>query len=250
VDLHCHCLPGLDDGPATVTEALSLCHDLVADGFTTVVATPHQLGRYDGRSGNAETRAGVAALNDALGGGGLPLRALPGAEVRIDERIPSQLARNDIMTLADGGRYLLVELPGEAFITPMRLAGELAPMGVTTILAHPERCGYLQRMPELATPWVQGGVHLQLTAASIVGVFGRAAQAACWHWLRSGAAWLVATDAHGGERRPRMSDAMSAISRRLGPAVADRVCLENPRRVLRGETMIPPWSLTGAEVGQ
>ena len=87
VDIHSHCLPGLDDGPATVTQAMALCRALVDDGITAVVATPHQLGRYDGRNAPRDVRQATMALNELLRKDGVPLTVLAGADVRADERI-------------------------------------------------------------------------------------------------------------------------------------------------------------------
>lgn len=248
VDIHCHCLPGMDDGPANMVETLALCRDLEADGITAVVATPHQLGRFDGRNSAAEIRRAVFDLNRTAVAAGLSLRFWPGADVRIDERIANLVVRDEVMTLADGGRYLLLELPPDALIHPVGLARQLTSMGVSVLLTHPERCAYLSRDPEWALAWLEGAVHLQLTAASILGAFGPAAEQACWYWLQTGAASLVASDAHGGSRRlPCLSRAMAAVASRLGPTVAQRVCIENPQRVLRGDSIPVPATVEAAE---
>src|SRR3954469_23259507 len=97
VDIHCHCLPCLDDGPDSLVESLSLCRALVADGITTVVATPHQLGRYDLRTSGTEIARAVAALRRSLMVEGIPLRVLPGADVRLDERILRLVADGHVL---------------------------------------------------------------------------------------------------------------------------------------------------------
>ena len=81
VDVHCHVLPGLDDGPATMADAVALCRLLAADGVTTVFATPHQLGTYEGANRPATVRAAVADLSAALAEADVPLRVLPGGDV-------------------------------------------------------------------------------------------------------------------------------------------------------------------------
>ncbi len=144
VDVHCHCLPGLDDGPATLPEALELCRALSEDGITTVIATPHQLGRYDGRCQAWEVRSAVAKLNTALAQEGLPLEVAPGADVRVDERIPALLEKDLVLTLADRGRHLLLELPREVFIDLKPLLVELAARGIEAVVCHPERRRYHQ----------------------------------------------------------------------------------------------------------
>jgi len=230
----------MDDGPTTMAESLSLCRALAADGISAAIATPHQLGRYDGRNRNSQIRAAVCRLNEALAAERLPLEVWPGADVRLDERIGDLLARDEVMTLADGARYLLLELPSEALISPVGLARELARAGIEIVLTHPERNMYLCRNPQTVFPWLEERIFLQLTAASIVGGFGPAAEEACSYWLRSGIVSLVATDAHGTRaRRPCMTAAFAAIFHRFGLPVARQVCIENPRRVLRGEEIVP-----------
>src|SRR5215831_6565428 len=111
VDIHCHVLPGIDDGPRSLDESLTLCRSLMRDGITTVIATPHQLGRYDGHNCAKEVRRRVAELQTILDQKKIPLKILSGGEVRIDERITKLLHDDHILTLADGKRYLLLELP-------------------------------------------------------------------------------------------------------------------------------------------
>src|SRR5690348_10527458 len=78
VDIHCHCLPAIDDGPRNLAESIALCRLLVRDGFTDVVATPHQLGRWDGLNWAAEVRGAVADLQATLQRERIPLRLHPG----------------------------------------------------------------------------------------------------------------------------------------------------------------------------
>lgn len=235
VDIHCHCLPALDDGPQTTAGWLALCRALVADDVTVAVATPHQLGRYDGRNSPAEIRLPVASLNALLLAEGMPVRVAPGADVRIDERIPALLERDEVMTLNDAGKYILMELPHETFINPQPALPDVRTLGICVILTHPEQCERLARNPDLVLPWVEQGLVLQATAGSLLGRFGPLAEAAAWYWLSKGAISLVASDAHDTVgRRPCMSQAMAAIASRLGADAARRVCTDNPLGVLRG----------------
>src|SRR5690348_17027327 len=83
VDIHCHCLPELDDGPVSMDDAIALCRALVEDGITSVIATPHQLGRYDRLNTAAEIRSIVDELSDRLKEQGVPLEVFPGGDVRL-----------------------------------------------------------------------------------------------------------------------------------------------------------------------
>jgi protein-tyrosine phosphatase len=229
VDLHCHCLPCVDDGPGTMVEALQLCRALAEDGITVAIATPHQLGRYAGRNGAPAVREGVAALNRSLMVEGIPLRVFPGGDVRVDERIARLLHDDHVLSLADRGVYVLLELPHDTFIDPATLITHLVKLGRRPIMSHPERHRHLTANPHLIEPWLKAGVELQITSGSLVGDFGGTALRAAWYWLETGAAALVASDAHDvTDRPPRMSKAIELIAHRLGEDVARRVCGENP----------------------
>jgi protein-tyrosine phosphatase len=244
VDIHCHCLPGVDDGPATTSETLALCRGLADDGVTTVMATPHQLGRFSGRNEAADIRERVTALNEQLSASGIGLTVVPGGDVRVDERICRLVETDGVLTLADGGRYILLELPHEIFIDIEPLLVGLSALGVTAIISHPERHPVLVSQPSVLLRWLARSAHIQVTAASLLGDFGVAAQQAAWRFLSSGWVAFVATDAHDlAGRRPRMRAAYHEIQARLGEETARRACIENPRRVLEG-TEVPPTART------
>ena len=239
-DIHCHCLPGLDDGPETMAEALVLCQRLVAEGIATVVATPHQLGRFNSCNEAAKVRNATLELNGQLQKAGIRLTVLPGGDVRVDERVCRLLEADRILTLADGGKYILLELPHEIFIDIEPLLTELATLKVSAIISHPERHNALDRRPSVVLKWLDVGAHLQITASSLLGDVSPDVQRAAWHFLSSGWATLVATDAHDIKaRRPRMRAAFGSISKRLGEDLARLVCIENPSRVVNGQDILP-----------
>jgi len=244
IDIHCHCLPAVDDGPVTTAEALALCQALVDDGVTTVIATPHQLGRFSGCNEAAQIRETVSALNEELKSNDIALTIMPGADVRVDERICQLLKADKILTLADGRKYILLELPHDVFIDIEPLLIELATLGIQAIISHPERHPILLNQAGILLKWLERSAHLQVTSGSLLGEFGLAAQRAAWHFLSSGWASVVATDSHDLEaRRPCMKAAFERISSELGRTIARLVCIENPLRVLKGQDMIPMDSI-------
>lgn len=245
-DVHCHCLPGLDDGPGDMDAALALCRALVDDGIVRVVATPHQLGRFDGQCAAGHVRHAVAELNQSLVDMGIPLEVLCGADVRLDERIPRLLEFDHVLSVADGRRYLLLELPHEVFIDPEPLLSQLHADRITTVITHPERHAFLARQPSYVQRWRQHRPCLQLTAASLVGEFGRQCEEAAWTLLGSGLPALIATDAHNlTSRPPRMTAAYHRLTQRLGRSTADVLCIENPQRLVAGQQTVAlnklPW---------
>ena len=239
-DIHCHCLPGLDDGPATMAESLALCRRLVEEGIATVVATPHQLGRFEGCNEAVRVREAVRSLNESLKNSDVPLKVLPGGEVRVDERICELLEADKILTLADSGRYILLELPHQVFIDIEPLLTELASMGIQSVISHAERIAPLAAQSKVLLKWLEHSAHLQITASSLVGDFGPEVQRAAWHFLTSGWATLGATYSHDiHARRPRMRAAFGGISARLGKDLAHLVCIENPSRVINAQDILP-----------
>jgi len=135
-DIHCHIVPGIDDGASDLEESLAMAAAASHDGARTVIATPHQLG------GNAHVtasaiRAGVASLNGAIAAAGIELEVLPGADVRIEPELPKLLRRGEVLTLADRGKHVLLELPHEVYFPLETLLAALSKQGLTGILSHP-----------------------------------------------------------------------------------------------------------------
>jgi len=240
VDIHCHCLPAMDDGPATIADALALCHGLVNDCITSVIATPHQLGRFSDCNEATLVREAVYLFNEELKRNNIALTVLPGGDVRVDERIRQLLEADKILTLADGGKYLLLELPQQVFIDITPLLDELSSLGVQAIISHPERHPVLVTQPHILSDWLAHSAQLQITCASLLGEFGPTAQRATWNFLSSGWVALVATDSHDMDsRRPRMKAAFEKISSKLGRSIAQLVCIENPSRVVNAQDIVP-----------
>lgn len=238
-DIHCHCLPGVDDGPATIEEAIELCRALVNDGVTLVVATPHQLGRYDGQNSPADVGRAVRRLRQALVRNRLFLGVVAGGDVRLDERLEDLLLEKRIATVANKGRHLLLDLPRNAFIDPHEMILTLGARGVTPIITHPERNPHVRI--EDAKEWVAAGALFQVTAASLTGLFGPSVEASAWQWVERGLVHLIASDAHDlTQRPPRFTEAIDQITRRVTHATARRLCIENPLHVVRGETIDVP----------
>ncbi|MCP4263602.1 MAG: hypothetical protein GY774_39760 [Planctomycetes bacterium] len=238
-DIHCHCLPGLDDGPATMTESLALCRKMVEDGIATVAATPHQLGRFEGSNEAQKVREAVHNLNEVVKNNDIPLKIVPGGEIRVDERICELLEDDKIMTLADNGKHILLELPCQVSIDITPLLTELASMGVQCVISHVERVASFVAKRQTLLTWLEHSAHVQITASSLLGDFGSEVQRTAWYFLTSGWVTLVATDSHDiNVRRPRMRAAFKRISTWLGEDLARLVCIENPSRVINNQDLL------------
>ncbi|HUT10344.1 MAG TPA: CpsB/CapC family capsule biosynthesis tyrosine phosphatase [Thermoguttaceae bacterium] len=237
VDIHCHLLPGLDDGAADRDVALAMARLAVADGISTVVATPHQSGGHVGNHNRAICTL-TADFQEFLREQNVPLRVLPGAEVRIEPELVSKLRSGKLLTLADRRRHVLLELPSEVCFPLDRLLGELDAAGMVGILAHPERNMAILSQRHLLASLVDAGCLVQITSGSLVGTFGpRVQKFAEWLVMR-GLVHFVGSDAHGARtRRPLLRRAFECIARLAGPETAADLCCRNPARVAAGETV-------------
>jgi protein-tyrosine phosphatase len=222
-----------------MAEAVALCAALTEDHIRTVVATPHQLGRFGSATGADAVREAVAVLRHQLRAERIDLEVLVGGEVRLDERIADLVQHGDILTLGELGRHLLLELPDAVFIDIGPLCAELRAMGIEAVIAHPERNGVLLGQRLQLQRWVQEGTSLQVTAGSLFGEFGPRVRQRAWDLLIEGAVAIVATDAHdAGRTRPRMTEAFEAIREYIGGDLAHLVCIENPSRIVRGKALL------------
>ncbi|MEM6328919.1 MAG: CpsB/CapC family capsule biosynthesis tyrosine phosphatase [Planctomycetota bacterium] len=234
VDIHCHLLPGVDDGAQDVSEALAMALLAVDEGIEAVIATPHQLGAFDHNRGD-EIRVRAVELQELLDTNGIPLRVLPGADVRIDAGMVQQITDGQVLSLADHRRHVLLELPHELYLPLGPVLDELRGRGMAGVLSHPERNKGILQQPSLIEPLVEAGCLMQVTAGSLMGGFGPASQALAEQMCRRGLVHFLATDAHGPKsRRPKLRDAHRRATELAGAEAADLWCREYPRLVAQG----------------
>lgn len=235
IDLHCHFLPGIDDGPATLDEALDLARAAVADGIRLSVLTAHV---HPERWPN--TRRSLAVAIDqyatALNAAGIPLELRLGGEVRLNPELIEMIADDLIPFIGeiDGFRVLLLEFPPAMIpVGADKLVTALLRLKVRPLIAHPERNKAVMNRPERIRPFVDLGCWLQLTAGSLAGRFGAPAEAAAWKLLDSGATCVMATDAHNLQHRPPLlSEGHAAVSRLLGAERADLMARHLPAKIV------------------
>jgi protein-tyrosine phosphatase len=234
-DIHCHLAPGIDDGSKSWDESLSMAQIAERDGIGTIICTPHQLGTYRHNSGT-EIRDLVAELQTALQSAGLELKVLPGADVRIEPDMMSLIRTGEVLTLADGGIFVLLELPHELFFPLDEVLDRLSEQGLIGILSHPERNQGILKRPEVISPLVERGCFMQVTAGSLLGTFGpRCRDFSTW-MLEKGLTHFLSTDAHGPKsRRPLMQRAHERAAEILDHDAADLLCCHNPQKVTLGK---------------
>ena len=239
VDIHTHVLHGLDDGPRTLEESLCMCELFAKQGVRTVVATPHLCDpRY--RVSPEAVRRGVKELSEACRNRGLDLEILPGGDIRLEPELLEMLDAGKVVTLADAGKYLLIELPDQSVPRVDGLIFQLAGRGLTVILSHPERNYELSRKPDKLTKLVDSGCLVQITAASLLGILGPHAQEAAETFLRTGLVHIVASDAHSPNgRRLALGRVAELLVSEYGHDVAFVLLHENPSKAVRGMSLEP-----------
>ncbi len=235
IDLHCHLLPGLDDGPSDLVESLRQARAHVAAGVQTVVCTPHVDQTYPNDA--ARIRDAVIRLQLALETANIPLRILPGAEVALSRAM--ELSNDDLCDLHLAGTdCLLLEPPLSTDVPRMgEVIRTLQSRGHRVLLAHPERCIAFHNDPELLGELVAGGALAQVTAASFTGRFGRTVERVARTMLDDGFVHVIASDAHSFDRRP--PGLLGPLQDANLPALAPWACKAVPQAIL-ADLEIPP----------
>jgi len=235
IDIHCHILPGIDDGAKSEAELLKMAHEAVSDGITTIIATPHHMnGVYI--NAKAEVLALTEHANQLLQKEEIPLTILPSQEIRIYENLIRDLRNNQVLFLDKACKYILLELPANSVPYQIdRLIFEIQILGVTPIIAHPERNSAIREQPYLLYKMVKSGAFAQLTAASITGRFGKEIEKFSRQLVEHQLVHLIASDAHNADTRgPRLVSAYERLAEYGGRELADEF-KRNAENVVNGK---------------
>jgi protein-tyrosine phosphatase len=235
IDLHCHILPGVDDGARNVEMSLHIAHAMIADGIEKAVCTPHILpGLYDNTG--PKIRASVAELRVALAEADLHLELFSGADAHMAPNFVAKLRSGEILSLAES-RYVLVEPPHH--VAPAMIKAfffELLVAGYVPILTHPERLHWIETHYAAIQNLAQSGVWMQITAGSLLNDFGRRARYWAERMLDDGIVHLLATDAHDmNHRPPKLTKGREAAAKRIGGIEAEHLVVTRPWGVIKNE---------------
>jgi protein-tyrosine phosphatase len=237
IDLHCHFLPGIDDGAQNLADGLALAQAAVADGITYSVMTPHiHPGRYENTRSSIELA--FKDFRSALRKARVPLHIGMAAEVRLSPDIVALLSQNEVPFLGelDGYKIILLEFPHNQ-ITPGadKLIERLLKQRIRPLIAHPERNQDVIRDLSKIEPFVEMGCFLQITAGALLGHFGRGPLQRALQLLEFDVFKVLASDAHNlTGRRPALREGMEAAARVVGEQSAHDLVNQNPRMILRG----------------
>ncbi|RIE16018.1 tyrosine-protein phosphatase [Candidatus Cryosericum septentrionale] len=199
VDIHCHILPGLDDGSPDMATSVAMARLAVAAGIGTMIGTPHWI-EDEHETDPAVVRQTARDLQAELNSRAIPLTVLPGNEVLICPDLPDRVKKGDVLTLADRGTHLLLELPCEDLPTYVDdVIFGLQLQGITPVLAHVERYTYVRSDWHVLDRWVQRGCLAQVNASSLDRGRG---DDLVQDLMDRGLVACTATDAHDAVSRP------------------------------------------------
>jgi protein-tyrosine phosphatase len=234
VDLHCHILPGIDDGAKTIEESLAMAESAIADGITHVVATPH--------SSNAHTfdyqriRKTRDELQEKIGD---RLWLATGCDFHLNPENLTALRTAPEQFCINQKDYLLVEF--NEFSIPRAMDQTLHDIqlaGLRPVVTHPERNGILRAQPERLRNWVQHGCFVQVTGGSLTGGFGPGAQQDALRWIGQGLVHFVASDGHNTRTRPlSLKAAYDLVNSQFGKEKAQALFEQNPWAAFEGREL-------------
>lgn len=234
VDLHCHILPGVDDGPDTLEQSISMAETAIGDGITHIVATPHSNDRY------GFDFVQVRRLRDELQTQmGDRIKIATGCDFHVNPENFDSLRKQPEQYCINQHDYLLVEF-NEISIPPAmdRMLHEMQLAGIRPVVTHPERNAILRTHPERLKTWVRRGCFVQVTGAALTGGFGPTAQQVGLQWIGEGIIHIAASDAHNNRGRPpRLHPAYDLVANQFGGEKALALFEENPLAAFEGRAL-------------
>jgi protein-tyrosine phosphatase len=240
VDIHCHLLAGLDDGPPTDEVAESMCRLAYEDGTCMIASTAHQNERWD-QVTPERIRTATKHLASSLHSLGIGLSVFPCAEVMVEPDTEESWQQGRLMSVADRGQYMLVEMPHGLFVDLTETVRGLRAAGVRPILAHPERHEELLHEAGEVERLIEAGCLMQVSASSVTRPSSRREAQALRSWFKRGIVHCLGSDGHSTHRRPPlMSAAYREIVRWVGSSVADQICSTNGMAILQGRALRVP----------
>ena len=238
IDLHCHILPGVDDGPATLEESIEMCRMASADGTSTIVAATHfRPGSYTPTVKALTER--TAELRAALASASIPITIVPAAEVTVTPELSENLSTCDWLFVNGGGKYFIAEFGSD--VVPSQWLFLFSPLlrsGRIPIITHPERCSRFADHPEELRDFVEKGGLVQITAMSLTGELGEDLQSFTEDLLRGGLAHIIASDGHAPHwRPPLLSAAVERAAAVVGREKALSMVFDTPAAIIEGRSL-------------
>ncbi|MCZ3622335.1 tyrosine-protein phosphatase [Lactobacillus mulieris] len=241
VDIHCHILPGIDDGAKDWMTSMKLAREAVQNGVTHAVVTPHTLnGKY--LNHKKDVIRLTENFQEMLDEAHLPLTVFPGMEVRINNKLLEAIANDDILFCDEEGKYMLLEFPSNDVPSfSSSIVYELLREEITPVIVHPERNTKIMQNPELLQGFLEQGCLVQITASSYTGIFGSKVEKFARQLIKAGQGCTFASDAHDlPNRQYQLSEAYDKLSHEFGEELA-QTWKDNARDLINGEPVEMRW---------
>jgi len=235
IDLHCHMLPGVDDGAKDLPFALDMARAAVSEDISHILLTPHHMdGDYTNHRVDVLNR--VTNFQQSLKNADIPLKVFPGQEVHLTGDLLPAIDDNDILFMDEGGRYLLLELPHSGVPEYTEdVIFELKTRGITPVIAHPERNHGFQKNPDRIYDFIEMGCLTQLTSSSYLGVFGKNVEKLTSQIIDAGLGFCFSSDAHNFKgRRFVMKEAFEKLTKEKGKTLAEQFNA-NAKAIINGD---------------
>lgn len=240
IDLHSHILPGVDDGAQTLEDSLEMARKAISQGITHLMCTPHH---NNGKYNNPADKViqDVAALQKELDKRGLDLTLLEGQEVRLTELLLRAIQRDEILFTDLDNTYLLIEFPtNEIPIYAEQVFYHLLNRGQVPVIVHPERNAVFREEPNRLVSFLEMGTLTQLTAPSIVGIFGSDIQHTARVMLEHNMLYMVASDAHNLRHRTFLMKEAYAEIRKIGGSEMVQAMEQMAKDLVNGDSVVRP----------
>lgn len=237
VDLHCHLLPGVDDGSKSMEISIRLAREAMMNGVTHALLTPHHMnGHYVNHKRDVIKK--TKEFQEQLKKHDIPLIVFPGQEVRINGQLLSALDKDDILFADTGNKYMMLEFPDDdvPYYTNQMIF-DLQQRGIVPIIVHPERNTKIMARPNLIYKLLEKGCLSQITASSYVGTFGKKVEKFSHQLIETGQGYVFASDAHDlPGRKYEMQQAFKKLRREFGQELVEQY-QNNARLIINGENV-------------
>jgi protein-tyrosine phosphatase len=246
IDLHCHILPGVDDGVRTLEDALEMAQVAEKEGIDRIVATPHLFRDSLSRGNFALIEAKRRELALVIKENGVAIEVLPGAEVHISHNLLDTIKEDRQQLVLNRSCYMFVEFPSSHVYSGVKtLFFALMTEGIVPIIAHPERNTIFIQNPAILYDLIQTGALAQANSGSFLGLYGERTEKAVLQFLELNLIHFIGSDSHGPRSLSwRLHDAVEKAGKIVGKERAQALVMENPRAVLENEELAFPWPPT------
>lgn len=241
IDIHCHILPGVDDGAQELENSLAMAEVAVAEGITHILCTPHHNNGVYMNPKN-ETIRRIASLQEEFDRRKIPITLFEGQEIRLSADLTHRIEAQDILFADLTDTYLLIEFPSSHIPAyAEQVLFELCANGYRPIIVHPERNAQIIKEPNDLVPFLEMGCLSQVTNASFLGLFGRDIEKTSHLLIKHNMVHLLASDAHyhEGRRGFHSLEALELLEKEFGCSKRE-MFEKNARSVVSGEKIEVP----------